>query len=276
MRRLVLAACGIAALPFVCLPVSAEPITSDWIDQAAPYTKPALSAGPRQREPSAEEAAKIDPQDLVTTGPRKKEKNGRAAAVIRKTSSSKPDGDESEPEIPWELIELALQQQNQAKSSHRESEITISREYQQLVIDSLPDFALDIAYAQPTGSIPVLDFLRAQTSSLSVEIATFTSDIAIQDDTIAMASNGNLDSDDTVGEARPHKEGTKLPSLLKQLFFWGLGLLVFYTFVEAVFTKLLRRDEQGLANAQRGGDGQAGRPTRRRRFGRTRRRHSSA
>lgn len=273
MRQLIIATCGLAALPFVCLSVSAEPITSDWIDQAPQFSKQTQSENSGKTEKTPAQAAKLEPEDLVSAGPRKKEKDARSINVIRKTSSAKQDeAAEDVPEIPWELIELALQQQNQTRSTHREAEIAISQEYHQLIIDSLPDFALDIAYSQPVDSIPILDFLRAQTSAISVEIATFTSDIAIQDDPIAMASNGNLGSDDDIGEPTQKKEGTKLPSILKKLFFWGLGLLVLYTVVEALFTKVLRRDFQGPGDASRGD----GRLMRRRGFGRSRRRHSSA
>lgn len=285
MRRLIIATCGIAAAPFACLSLSAEPITSDWLDQVTPFAEAKQPETSKQNDPAAAEAknadpaeaAKVDPEDLVSTGPRKKQNDDRKFANIRKTSSeNQDDAAEDVPEIPWELIELALREQNQVSSPHREAEVTISRDHHQLIIDSLPDFALDIAYSQPTNNIPILDFLREQTSALSVEIATFTSDIAIQDDSIAMASNGNLDSDETVGETRPHKEGTKLPSLLKKLFFWGLGLLVLYTVVEALFTKLLRRDFQGPPNADRRDGGRGGGFTRRRGFGRSRRRHRSA
>ncbi len=280
-RRLIIATCGIAALTFVCLPAQAEPITSTWLEPPPAASKktdsPADSKKPQKGEKEPAEAAKVEPEDLVSTGPRKEERDDRPVTLIRKAPGAKPEDAATEvPEIPWELIELALQQQNQAPSAYRESEIIVSREYHQLIIDSLPDFALDIAYAQPAADIPILDFLRTQTSALSVEIATYTSDFAVQDDAIAMASNGNLDSDDEFGGEQQQKEGTKLPSLLKKLFFWGLGLLVLYTVMEALISKLVRRDFQGPVDASRGGASKAGRFMRKRGFGRSRSRHSSA
>ena len=277
-KRPIIAICVIAALSLGSSIANADPITSHWINQTAPLSKPeqpGVSQQPGNRDATV---AKVDPADLVVGIQRKQRKNKLPTSAPRVTSATGQDetAQDEVPEIPWEMIELALQRQNQASGARSESDIVVGGDYQQLIINSLPDFALELAYTQTTDNIPILDFLRTQTAALSGEIATYTSDISLSDETIAMASNGNLDLEENADDTGFTKEGTKFPSLLKKLFYWGLGLLVLYTLLEAVFSKLRRQGQQGTAGAPRGEDIKADRPRRRRTFGRSRRRHRSA
>ncbi|TQV82096.1 hypothetical protein [Denitrobaculum tricleocarpae] len=168
------------------------------------------------------------------------------------------------------MIEAALKRQNRPSVQNREPEVVIGGEYQQLIINAVPDLGLDIVNMPGPTSIPILDFVRTQSAELSSEIAIYTSDLAVPDHSIKMASNGNLDSDHAPPE--PNLIGTtdERPFKLKTIFFWGLGLLVLYTLLDAVFAKLRQRDPTQPPEPGSGDEPKMKRRRRRRTFGRSR------
>ena len=180
-KRPIIAICVIAALSLGCSIANADPITSHWINQTAPLPKPEQPGASQQPGNRDAAAAKVDPADLVAGVRRKQRENTLPTSAPRVTSATGQDetAQDQVPEIPWEMIELALQRQNQASGARSESDIVVGGDYQQLIINSLPDFALELAYTQTTDNIPILDFLRTQTAALSGEIATYTSDISL-------------------------------------------------------------------------------------------------
>ncbi len=276
-----IATCGTAALSLACFAANADPITSQWLSQDLHLADSQSGSASAQAEKAdgqtaLEKTVRIDPTDLVTSAPPKKSRAKKSISFGRQAASPASAEEAGEvPEIPWEMIELSLLRQNQTSSARVEPDIVVGGEYQQLIIDSLPDLALDIVYLQGIDDIPILNFLRTQSDSVAIEIATFTSDLADPDQSFAMASNGNLESDEAVSDSGLAGDGVKPPSLLKKLFFWGLGLLVLYTVLETVFSRL-KRQGQGPVDARSRGEPKAERPRRRRTFGRSRTRHRSA
>lgn len=263
--------CVLATLLLACSPGYANPITPSSENPDAGYPPPDKAPFIQSTAVTRVKATQLSPSDLTNSIPA----NRKRSAKTRSRSDSAPDtaideADRSVPDIPWEAIEHALKRESLPRSGHSEPEIELSAEYQQLIVDSLPDFALDSSSLTATQNLAILDFLRVQSASLSTEIAVYTSDIAVSDDAIAMAANGNLEIDESEPVVEVSTIGEKRPSLLKKLLLWGLGLLVLYTALDAIIAKLLRRGNSKSGEPVSRSDVKPSRTRRRRSFRRPR------
>lgn len=265
---------GLAAILCACSLVHASPITQNAPNQGTTASGARLAPSSVQTDGTGIQTTRIKPTDLTTSAPVKSQKN--------KKTGSKPGPIKSEnlgstsrdiPEIPWEMIEQALKRQNLPSAAHQEPKVVIGGDYQQLIINALPDFGLEVANLPDPRSIPILDFVKTQSDALSANIAVYTSDLTQPDHNIEMASNGNLDSDHAPAEPGVLGTTEDRPLKLKNLFFWGLGLLLLYTLLDAIFAKLRRQDTSQSRDADSGDDRKARRPRRRRSFSRSRARH---
>ena len=263
--------CVLATLLFGCSPGHANPITPSSENPSAGYPSTGKDPFIQSTAVTRAKSARLSPSDLtssVPSGQKRNAKTRRRSGSTRDTAIGQENG--VVPDIPWEAIENELKRQSLPNSRHSEPEIELSSEYQQLIVDSLPDFALDSSSLAATQNLAILDFLRVQSASLSTEIAIYTSDIAAADDAIAMAANGNLEVEESGADSDITTIGEKRPSLLKKLLLWGLGLLVLYTALDAIFARLVRRGSSKSGEQVSRSDVKVRRTRRRRSFRRPR------
>lgn len=278
-RNISAAVSGCLAVLFACALANANPITASPQSQRTTAAEPSFTPSEGRTVDSTSRTARITPADLITSAP-------VTTTQPRKQSSSESDTErksraaasQAAPEIPWDAIEAALRQQNRPTVPRHEPKVKISKEYQQLIINAAPDLGLEIANFSGPQNIPILDFLRTQSAELSSEIAVYTSAISTSDHSVKMASNGNLDSDSLDSgnfDSRPNlfEAPDKRPFKLKDIFLWGLGLLVLYTLLDAIFAKLRGPDPESGREAAAGERKKGRRRRRRRTFRVSRTRH---
>lgn len=266
---------GFTGILLACSIAHASPITQNTQNnQGTTVSGASLAPSFVQTGKTTKPTARIKPADLTTSTPVQSRDNSKTKP---KTGPRKPGNLNSNaqniPEIPWETIEQALKRQNLPSSTLHEPKVVVGGEYQQLITDALPDFGLEVVNLQGPQDIPILDFIKTQSTALSTEIAVYTSDLAQPEHNIAMASNGNLDTGDETAGPNVLGSTENRPFKLKTLLFWGVGLLVLYTLLDAIFAKLRRQDPTQPRGADLGDDSKARRPRRRRTFSRSRARH---
>lgn len=280
-RNVSAAVSGCLAVLVACSLAYANPITASPQSQRTTAAAPSFAPSASRSVASPGGKARITPSDLVTSAPVKtKQSRTQSSSEINSDRKSRTAASQTAPEIPWDAIEAALRQKNRPRVPQHEPKVKISKEYQQLIINAAPDLGLEIANFSGPQSIPILDFLRTQSAELSSEIAVYTSDISTSGHNVKMASNGNLDSDSLESgsyDTRPNliETSDKRPFKLKDIFLWGLGLLVLYTLLDAVFAKLRGPDPESARETSTGDRKKGKRRRRRRTFQRSRTRHKT-
>ncbi len=265
---------GFAVILFAYSLAQASPITQNTQTQGTTAAATSLAPTAVQRGKTRNPVVRIKPADLITSAPVKSAKAHKTSPKPTPENSSNLRSNSQEiPEIPWETIEHALKRQNLPSSAMREPRVVVGGDYQQLITNALPDFGLEVVNLQGPQDIPILDFLKTQSATLSTEIAIYTSDLAQPEHNIAMASNGNLDTGEEIAGSDVLGSSEDRPFKLKTLFFWGLGLLVLYTLLDAIFAKLRRQDPAQPRDVEQESRSKVRRPRRRRSFGRSRARH---
>jgi hypothetical protein len=251
--RFLIATFGAAALLVVSQQVKADPITTFWSDTAHnnPNSAPLLLS-PSQTDFYAPDSTSNSAQGNATIPARNQKHKETSSSGNPQTGNpqtgnpqtgagANPDA-RAIPQIPWEAIELEIRRNNAVSPARKEPDIVLDSAYRQLVLETLPEFPLDITFLETPTNIPMLDLLRTQSTSLTLKILPYANALSSEAPEIAMASNGNLGSpEDDITRPDLIENVSKLPFQLKNLLYWGLGLLVLYSILEALFSRLRRQ-----------------------------------